>query len=81
MEQSSLPKLVMGARQRTAPVPGRVISLRPSAWERVRTWARSTLTEERIAEPTLVAATLVLLGWLFYCLYHGLQHYTIRPLP
>jgi hypothetical protein len=57
----------------------RVIVLHPSAWQRLKVWARSALTEERIAEPALVTVTLLLLGWLSYCFYHAMQNYTVIP--
>lgn len=59
--------------------PRRVTVLYPSAWQRLKVWARSALTEERIAEPALVTVTLLLLGWLSYCFYHAMQNYTVVP--
>ena len=64
-----------------APAPRRglaqVIPLHPTVWQRVRAWARRTLTPEAIAEVVLAVTTLVLLGVLFFALYHGLQNYTV----
>jgi len=58
-------------------VPAQVIPLHPTVRQRVRTWARRTLTPEAMAEVVLALATLVLSGVLFFALYNGLQHYTI----
>ena len=59
----------------------RVLSLRPSVWERVGAWARRTLTGERVTEAALVAATVLLMVWLFVGLSRALEHYSIIPLP
>ncbi len=61
--------------------PLRVTALRPSVWERVRAWARRTLTAETITEIALGTFTLSLLAWLFVGLHHALENYTIIPWP
>ncbi len=61
--------------------PLRVTALRPSAGERVRAWARRTLTEETVTEVALGIFTLSLLAWLFVGLQHALENYTIIPWP
>jgi negative regulator of sigma E activity len=61
----------------TPRVPAQVIPLHPTVWQRVREWARRTLTPEAIAEVVLAVTTLVLSGVLFFALYHGLQNYTV----
>ena len=61
----------------TRRVPGQVIPLHPTVRQRVRGWARRTLTPERVAEVVLAVTTLVLSGVLFFALYQGLQQYTI----
>jgi hypothetical protein len=58
-------------------VPAQVIPLHPTVRQRVRGWARRTLTPERVAEVVLAVTTLVLSGVLFFALYQGLQQYTI----
>jgi hypothetical protein len=58
-------------------VPAQIIPLHPTARQRVRAWARRTLTPEAIADVVLVVTTLVLSGVLFFALYHGLQNYTV----
>lgn len=57
--------------------PAQVIPLYPTVRQRVRAWARRTLTPEAIADVVLVVTTLVLSGVLFFALYHGLQNYTV----
>lgn len=79
MPQNATQQFESAPEQKSPFSPRRVIVLHPSAWQRLRGWARSTLTEERIAEPTLVTVTLLLLGWLFYCFYHAMQNYTVIP--
>ena len=59
----------------------RLTALRPSVWERVRAWARRTLTAETITEIALGIFTLSLLAWLFVGLQHALENYTIIPWP
>jgi hypothetical protein len=61
----------------TRRVPAQVIPLHPTVRQRVRGWARRTLTPERVAEVVLAVTTLVLSGVLFFALYQGLQQYTI----
>ena len=61
----------------TRRVRGQVIPLHPTVRQRVRGWARRTLTPERVAEVVLAVTTLVLSGVLFFALYHGVQHYMI----
>jgi hypothetical protein len=61
----------------TRRVPAQVIPLHPTVRQRVRGWARRTLTPERVAEVILAVTTLVLSGVLFFALYNGLQHYTV----
>ena len=58
-------------------VPAQVIPLHPTVRQRVREWARRTLTPEAIAEVVLAVTTLVLAGVLLFALYNGLQHYTV----
>jgi len=60
---------------RRAPAP--VIPLRPTRRQRMREWARKTLTPENIAEVILAVTTLVLSGVLFFILYQGVQHYRV----
>ena len=57
--------------------PAQGIPLHPTVRQRVREWARRTLTPEAIAEVILAVTTLVLSGVLFFALYHGLQNYRI----
>ncbi len=45
--------------------------------EAIREWVRSRLTAERIAEAGLVAATVVLAGYLGAVLYRGVQTYSM----
>ena len=45
--------------------------------ESVKEWARSTLTKERMAEVGLVAATLVVTGYLGSVLVKGIETYSI----
>jgi hypothetical protein len=61
----------------TRRVPAQVIPLHPTVRQRVRGWARRTLTPEAIAEVVLAVTTLVLAGVLLFALYNGLQHYTV----
>lgn len=79
MQNSAARKLETVERQETRTTPAQVIPLRPSAWDQVRAWARKTFVAERIAEPAIVTATLLLWGWLLFSLYHALQNYTILP--
>ena len=74
-------KLEPLTRQQPPVAPLRVTTLRPSVWERVRAWARRTLTEETVAEAALMTATVSLMVWLFVGLARALEHYTIIPLP
>ena len=74
-------KLETLAGQQPSLTPLRVLSVRPSVWERVRAWARRTLTGETVTEAALVAATILLMVWLFVGLSHALEHYSIIPLP
>lgn len=60
MPQSTMQELESAQAQKSPLSPRRVIVLHPSAWQRLQVWARSTLTEERIAEPALVTVTLLL---------------------
>lgn len=79
MAQGEMQKFESTPEQKRILSPRRVVVLHPSAWQRLRVWARSALTEERIAEPALVTVTLLLLGWLSYCFYHAMQNYTVIP--
>jgi hypothetical protein len=45
--------------------------------ESVKEWARSTFTKERMAEVGLVAATLVVTGYLGSVLVKGIETYSI----
>jgi len=45
--------------------------------ESVRAWAKATLTMERVAEVGLVAATLVVTGYLGSVLVKGIEIYSI----
>ena len=45
--------------------------------ESVKEWARSTFTKERMAEVGLVAATLVVTGYLGSALVKGIETYSI----
>ena len=45
--------------------------------ESVKEWARSTFTKERMAEVGLVAATLVVTGYLGAVLVKGIETYSI----
>ena len=45
--------------------------------ESVKEWARSTLTKERMAEVGLVAATLVVTGYLGSVLVKGIETYSM----
>ena len=58
-------------------VPAQIIPLHPTMGQQVRTWARSTLTPEGIAEVVLAVTTLVLSGVLVFALYQGVQHYQV----
>ncbi len=69
------------AEQRPSVTPLRVTALRSSVGERVRAWARRTLTEETVTEVALGVFTLSLLAWLFVGLQHALENYTIIPWP
>jgi hypothetical protein len=79
MKVSAVQKLNTVEGQKVPIIPPRVIYLRPSIWERGRAWAERTLTEEKIAEPALIAAALFLWGWFFFCLYQALQNRTVLP--
>jgi hypothetical protein len=61
--------------------PLRVTVVRPSVRERVRAWARRTLTEETVAEVIFGTATVFLVTVLFVSFARALAHYTIIPLP
>ncbi len=67
--------------QQPSVAPLRVTTVRPSVWERVRAWARRTLTEETVTEVALGTFTISLLVWLFVGLQHALENYTIIPWP
>ncbi len=69
------------AEQGPSVAPLRVTALRPSVGERVRAWARRTLTEETVTEVALGVFTLSLLAWLLVGLQHALENYTIIPWP
>lgn len=79
MAQGMMRKFESTSEQERPLSPRRVVVLYPPAWQRLKAWVRSTLTEERIAEPALVIVTLLLLGWLSYCFYHAMQNYTVIP--
>ena len=61
--------------------PLRMTAFRPSVGERVRRWAKETLTAETITEIALGIFTLSLLAGLFVGLQHALENYTIIPWP
>jgi len=61
--------------RRRAPAP--VIPLHPTRQQRLREWARRTLTSETIAEAVLAVTTLVLSGELVFILYQGIHHYRV----
>jgi hypothetical protein len=67
--------------QKPLVTPLRVTTLRPSVWERVRAWARRTLTAETVAETALVIANIALMVWLFVGLARALENYTIILWP
>jgi len=69
------------ARQKPPIAPLRVTAFRPSVWERARAWAQRTLTEETVAEITLVIASVSLMVWFFVGLARALESYTIISLP
>lgn len=79
MQNSAARKLETVEGYKIPAAPTRVISLRPSVWERVRAWAKRTLTEEKIAAPAIVTATLFLWGLFFFWFYQAMQNYTILP--
>ncbi len=68
-------------RQQSPVAPLRVTTFRPSVWERAKTWAKETFTQETVAEVILSTATVALMGWYLIELYFALEHYTIIPLP
>ena len=74
-------KLGPFTEQQPSVAPLRVTALRPPVWERVRRWAKETLTAETITEIALGIFTLSLLAWLFVGLQHALENYTIIPWP
>lgn len=45
--------------------------------ESVKAWAKAALSKERIAEAAVVAATLVLSGYLGSVLFTGIQTYSM----
>ena len=45
--------------------------------ESVKAWARATLSRERMAEVGVVAATLVVTGYLGAVLFKGIQTYSM----
>jgi hypothetical protein len=45
--------------------------------ESVKAWAKATFTKERMAEVGVVAATLVLTGYLGSVLFTGIQTYSL----
>ena len=67
--------------QQPSITPLRVLSVRPSVWERVRAWARRTLTAEMVAEVIFATAAIFLVMVLFVSFTRALAHYTIIPLP
>jgi hypothetical protein len=67
--------------QRLPVVPLQVTTVRPSLWERVKTWTTATLTPETVTEALLSMATIALMGWHLFGLYFALERYTIIPLP
>ncbi len=74
-------KLGPFTEQQPSVTPLRVTALHPSVGERVRAWARRTLTEETVTEVALGIFTLSLLAWLFVGLQHALENYMIIPWP
>ena len=67
--------------QQPSVAPLRVTALRPPVWERVRRWAKETLTEETVTEVILGIFTFSLLAGLCVGLYRALENYTIIPWP
>lgn len=49
----------------------------PEICKTVREWAERLWTREKVAEAGLVGLTVLLYGFLFYCLYQGLNHHII----
>ena len=45
--------------------------------ESVKEWARATFSKERVAEVGVVAATLVMTGYLGAVLFKGIQTYSM----
>jgi len=74
-------KLGPFAEQQPSIAPLRVTTFRPSVWERMRAWARRTLTAETTADVILGSATIFLVTVLFVSFARALAHYTIIPLP
>jgi hypothetical protein len=46
-------------------------------WETVKEWAKATFTKERMAEAGVVAATLVVTGYLGSVLVKGIETYSM----
>ena len=46
-------------------------------WETVKGWAKATFTKERMAEVGVVAATLVVTGYLGSVLVKGIETYSM----
>jgi hypothetical protein len=53
-----------------------ILSLHPDL-EAVNEWLKATFTRERMCEAGVVAAALVLTGYLGATIYQGFQRYTI----
>lgn len=49
----------------------------PAICKAVREWAERHWTREKAAEVGLAGLTALLYGFLFFCLYQGLNHQTI----
>jgi hypothetical protein len=68
--------------QQTSPVaPLRILTIRPSAWERATERIGKTLSSEAAVEAVFGVATVLLVAGLFISLARALAHYTIIPLP
>jgi hypothetical protein len=43
-------------------------------WKQIRSWAERVWSRERAAEAGLAGFSLILYGFIFYCLHHGVNN-------
>jgi hypothetical protein len=80
MHSMVAPKLEAAEESTPSPTPARVVSLCPSGWDRIRTWAGKTVTVEKREEVvgiTFIFLSFFLVGWFYYSLYQVPQDYKV----